>query len=429
MMKKEKFNKRLFNEFKKIFFPFYKSKEINKIFNILEKDEPNNLITAMFVGGCVRKFILNEKIDDIDIATIFTPEEIKKKFIGTDVKVIETGIKHGTITLMLNDKKFELTTLRKDLKTDGRHADVLFTENWFEDSKRRDFTINAIYLDRKGNFFDPQHGIEDLENKIVKFIGDPHKRIQEDYLRIIRFVRFSIIYSKNILEKSSIDGIKLNLNGIKNLSKERIFSELIKIFKLKNFENILEHNELKTIFLMIFPEFKYLERLKEIKLVNSLELKKNNIYLILSILLIDETNNHEYFCHKYKVSNEIRDKLNMISVILYKYKINKDFIRKDLKKNIYFLGKNNIKNFIFFLFFANQKMSEREFLKIYKDIDNVQIPDFPFNGYYLKEKGISEGKKIGLILKKLENEWLNNNYELSEKNALDIIEKNNNQTY
>ena len=180
---------------------------------------------------------------------------------------------------------------------------------------------------------------------------------------------------------------------------------------------------------MIFPEFKYLERLKEIKLVNSMELKKNNIYLILSILLIDETNNHEYFCHKYKVSNEIKDKLNMISIILYKYKINKDFIRKDLKKNIYFLGKKNIKNFIYFLFFADQKMSEREFLKIYKDIDNVQIPDFPFNGYYLKKKGISEGKKIGLILKKLENEWLNNNYELSEKNALDIIEKNNNQTY
>ena len=429
MMKKENFNKSLFIKFKKVFFPFYKSKEINKIFNILEKDKPGNLRTAMFVGGCVRNFILNEKIDDIDIATVFTPEEIKKKFKDTDVKVIETGIEHGTITLILNEKKFELTTLRKDLNTDGRHADVLFTENWFEDSQRRDFTINAIYLDRKGNFFDPQHGIEDLGNNLVKFIGNPHKRIEEDYLRIIRFVRFSMTYSKNIFEKSSIEAIKLNLNGIKNLSKERIFSELIKIFKLKNFADILEHGELKTIFLMLFPEFKYLERLEKIKLVNNLEFKVNNIYLILSILLIDDTNNHEYFCHKYKVSNEIKEKLNLISVIFHKYKLNKDFIKKDLKKNIYLLGKNNIKNFIFFLFISNKKMSKTEFLKIFKDIANVQIPNFPFNGYYLKKKGISEGKKMGLILKKLENEWLNNNYELSEKNALIIIEKNNNQTY
>ena len=144
---------------KNFFFAFYKSKEIKKIFDILEKNQPKDKKIVMFVGGCVRNFILNQKIDDIDIATIFTPQEIKKKFENTEIKTIDTGIEHGSITIVLNKSKFEITTLRKDIKTDGRHAEIIYTDDWKEDSSRRDFTFNAIYLDRKGNFFDPQNKI------------------------------------------------------------------------------------------------------------------------------------------------------------------------------------------------------------------------------------------------------------------------------
>ena len=179
-------NNNLIQKIKKIFFPFYKSKEISEIFNILETKQPKEKKVAMFVGGCVRKYISGEEIDDIDIATIFSPKEIKEKFKNTKVEIIDTGTDHGSVTLLLNKSKFEITTLRKDIKTDGRHAEVSFTDDWQIDSERRDFTINAIYLDRKGNIFDPQLGKKDLENKVVKFIGDPGERIKEDYLRILK---------------------------------------------------------------------------------------------------------------------------------------------------------------------------------------------------------------------------------------------------
>ena len=165
-------------------FPFYKSKNIKKIFKILnkyKKSDKDNV--AMFVGGCVRKYLTNEVVDDIDIATSLSPSQIIKIFKLSDIKVIETGIKHGTLTLVSESKKFEITTLRKDIKTFGRHADVAFTEDWRADSERRDFTINSIYLDDKGKIYDPQNGVNDLNLKVIRFIGDPKK---EDSRRLFK---------------------------------------------------------------------------------------------------------------------------------------------------------------------------------------------------------------------------------------------------
>ena len=138
--------------------------KLKGLFGILEQ-EPKNKKVAMFVGGCVRNYILKNVIDDLDLATIFTPEEIKAKFKNTSLKVIETGFEHGSVTVLLNNYKFELTTLRRDVSTDGRHAEVKFTDDWKEDSNRRDFTINAIYLDKNGKLL-----IHNLEKKICKIM-------------------------------------------------------------------------------------------------------------------------------------------------------------------------------------------------------------------------------------------------------------------
>ena len=146
----------------------------------------------MFVGGCVRKYLLKEDVDDVDIATTLTPDEIIKKFENTEIKVKKTGIEHGTLTLVLGKKKFEVTTLRKDLSTDGRHADIEFTENWKKDSERRDFTINSIYLDEKGKIYDPQR-FRDLKNNKVKFIGNA--RLQNKRRLFKNFKIFKIFYS------------------------------------------------------------------------------------------------------------------------------------------------------------------------------------------------------------------------------------------
>ena len=405
-MKKESYNFNSFLSFlKKKFFPFYKDKEIKKIFRTLEKNEVPKKDIAMFVGGCVRKYLSGSRIDDIDIACILTPQKIKEKFEGSNFKIIDTGIKHGTITL-LGKKKYEITTLRKDIKTDGRHAVIEYTDDWKEDSNRRDFTFNAIYLKKNGEIFDPQSGVLDLKNKIVKFIGDPSKRIEEDFLRIIRFLRFSLYYDSQI-DSQTIKIIKLHLDGIKNLSKERILLELDKILELENFIKILKNKDLKEIFALIFPELKYLDRLEKIKKIDDqISIDKD---IILSTILIDQSSNHEYFCHKYKTSNLMKNKLNLIAKYFFTACEDKSFFEQNIKANTYFLGKNFLINLIIILYFSN-KIKYQVVLKKIDEIKRLKIPKFNYDGKYLLKKGFKEGKNLGIILEKLEKKWANNNF-------------------
>jgi poly(A) polymerase len=415
-MDKSSKNLNFYERIKKIFFPFYRSEDVKNLFRILEKNKSKDNQVAMFVGGCVRKFLNNENIDDIDIATIFSPEEIKEKFKDSNFKIIDTGIEHGSITAIINSNKFEITTLRQDVKTDGRHAEISFTDNWKRDSERRDFTINAIYMDIKGRIYDPQNGKEDLKNNKINFIGDPSKRIEEDYLRIVRYLRFCVQYNINYSDPDTINSIKLNLNKIKNLSKERILSELYKIFKLENIKILLENEEIKNIFLLIFPEFKYLERLKK-------NIFLDNSELIFSVLLVGEKDNYEYFCHKYKVSNNLKKSLFFISDNYIKYKKEKNFLKKNLKRNIYNQGKENIKLLIKFIYFAELKFNSKLLSNLLSEIDKIKIPTFPFNGQFLKEQGLVEGKEIGFILKELEKEWLDKDFNLKNNEAISIVNK------
>jgi len=416
-------NINFFHKIKKILFPFYKSKDIQKLFDILEKNKGKNNQVAMFVGGCVRKFLTNENIDDIDIASIFTPEQIKEKFLDSNFKVVETGVEHGSVVVIINSKKFEITTLREDVKTDGRHADVLFTNDWQQDSKRRDFTINAIYMDRRGKIYDPQNGSYDLKKNKVKFIGNAASRIEEDYLRIIRFIRFCIHYGCILSDPLTIEAIKLNLNGIKNLSQERILSELYKMFKLKNISNISKNKDLKNIFLVAFPEFKYLDRLENFTHLEIKNILPQTPEVIFSILLVDEKDNFEYFCHKYKVSNKLKKELSFFASNYTKIRNEKNYLKKDLKKNIYNLGKINIKKLIGFLYCVEKNFSIISLKKVIIEIDKIEIPKFPYTGQFIINKGLEDGKKIGFALKVLEKEWLGSNFNLKEKDAILIINK------
>ncbi len=407
----------LFN-IKSFIFPFYKNKDLKFIFKKLQEGIPKHKVAARFVGGCVRKHLLNEPIGDIDVATILTIDQIKERLKDTNLKVIDTGVKHGTVTIVSDKHKVELTTLRKDIKTDGRHAEVEFTDDWKQDSERRDFTINAIYLDINGKIFDPQSGITDLKNNNVKFIGDPQKRIEEDYLRIIRYLRFKLMYAVNV-DPSTSDAIKQNLDGIKKISKERILVELLKILDLKNFFKINEDNNLKEIFSMIFPEIIYLNRLDRLKKIYSeSELNKE---ILLAVLLIDEKENHEYFIHKYNVSNKIKDSLRKFNKDLSKLKYDKDYFKKDLIKNIYTNGKNHLMALNLINFSIHSKVRVEDFSENLKKLLKIKVPIFPIDGEYLKQRGIQEGHHLGVILKALEKEWINNNFQISDKRIKEII--------
>ena len=403
---------------KSTFFPFYKNKELRFILKKLEEGYAEDKTVVRFVGGCVRKYLSGEKIDDIDAATILTTDQIKEKLKNTDLKIIDTGIKHGTVTVLSDTKKIELTTLRKDVKTDGRHAEIEYTDDWQLDSERRDFTMNAIYMDINGKIFDPQNGIVDLKNKNVKFIGDPQKRIEEDYLRIIRFIRFKVMYDIQ-LEKTTIEAIKHNLTGIKKISKERILDELLKILELKSFLKINESDHLKEIFLMIFPEFLYLNRLERLKKI----CKYSNINkdLLLAVLLIDDKNNDEYFSHKYNVSSKIKETLKKLSSNLIEVKKNKNFFGKDLIRNVYFYGKEHLINLNIINFSINPKIKIDEFSKILNLVLKSNVPKLHVNGDYLKRNGMKEGESLGKVLKKIESEWANNNFEISNERIKDLI--------
>ena len=411
------------NKIKRNLFPFYKNKDIKFVFNKIQEGFSADKVTARFVGGCVRKYLTNDKIDDIDIATILTAEEIKEKFKDTKFKVVETGIKHGTVTLVSKDLRLELTTLRKDVETDGRHAEVEYIDDWQLDSERRDFTINAIYLDINGKIFDPQMGTVDLKNNIVKFIGDPQRRIEEDYLRIIRFIRFKIMYDGKIEPTTNI-AIKQNLNGIKKISKERILIELYKILDLKNFLNLNENSFLKEIFCLIFPEFENLGRLNRlIKICNYSQINKE---FLLAALLIDDKNSQDYFSHKYNISNNIKESLNLLAKNFNFLKENKNFFIKDLEKNIYLYDKNHLINLNILNFVINSKFKFKEFSENLNRILKSKTHHFPFDGKYLLENGMKQGSLIGKVLKEIEEEWIKNSFKISNERVREIIQLNSN---
>ena len=205
-------------KYKKNFKNLISNKETQKLFSLFNSFSKDSELR--FVGGCLRKIIKDEKVIDIDLSTNLKPSNVVELLKKNKINFHETGIDHGTITAVINSKIFEITTLRKDISTDGRHAKVDFTDKWLEDASRRDFTINAIYSDFDGNLFDPFNGKIDLNNGLIKFIGDPAKRIKEDYLRILRYIRFFVEYSKNHHDKITFKTIKQNLGGLKKISKE-----------------------------------------------------------------------------------------------------------------------------------------------------------------------------------------------------------------
>jgi len=389
-------------------------KEAQLIFSYLNKAGEESRIR--FVGGCVRKACSGEIIDDIDLATILKPDEIKKILNEKEgIKVIDTGISHGTITVILNKKKFEITTLRKDVLTDGRHANVEFTTNWEEDASRRDFTINSIYSDIEGRIFNPMNGLHDLQKGLVKFIGSPDKRIQEDYLRILRYFRFFIQYSKAEYDQNIIKSIKRHINGLNKISNERIFDELKKIFLLKKSYSLFLNNSSKEIFLNIFPQIKYYKRLKVINNLNIFLKDKFDIILILGALILDQSNNYEYFCHKYKTSNNIKNRFKNISINFESLKNKKFYSEQNIKKLIYLSNKDYVKDLLLFSLCVNEKIKVSDIEQLLNFVNIYKALKFPITGDYLKEYGYETGQMLGKKLKSLEQKWIDNDFILDKE--------------
>lgn len=188
-------------------------------------------IGARFVGGCVRNTLLDIPVGDIDIAVDKPPEIVARALEAADLKVVPTGIKHGTLTAIVRGRVFELTTLRRDVETDGRRAVVAFTDDWLTDAERRDFTFNALYADADGTLYDPFEGRSDLAAGKVRFIGDPDRRIAEDRLRVLRFFRFHAWYGRPPLDGAGLEACRRNAAVLGGLSGERVAKELLRLLE------------------------------------------------------------------------------------------------------------------------------------------------------------------------------------------------------
>ena len=392
---------------------------VKKIFEAINSHSSESEIR--YVGGCLRKIFNNEKVDDIDLATNLNPIEVSEILKKNKINFYESGIEHGTITAILDDHKFEITSLREDIFTDGRHAKVKFSKDWKKDAARRDFTINSIYADLDGNIFDPHNGKKDIEMGQVKFIGDPEKRIKEDYLRILRYLRFFLNYSKQPHKEEIIKTIKINISGISIISKERLLDELKKLLKSNQLEKLSKDKFSIELILLIFPELKNIK-----SVINSIKVKKEffvelDFIFILFLMIIDGTDNLEYFLYKYNISKKDQKRAYAINNFYNEKEGIKTLNEANLNKVLYYNGKQAVLDILNFKIIKSKKFDKKmlSLLELYK---NKITPSLPVGADLLMTRyKIPEGRQLGSMLKLIEEEWVRNNFEITEKQIDNIV--------
>jgi len=422
----------MFNLLNKIFYSSKNLNVVNSKFSILKKETNIEKIfkaienysqeaELRYVGGCIRKILSNEKVEDIDLATNIEPIKVKDALQKNGINFYETGITHGTITASIENEKYEITSLRSDVSTDGRHAKVQFTNNWRQDAERRDFTINSIYSDINGNLFDPFDGKKDLEEGKIIFVGDAEKRIKEDYLRILRYIRFFSNYSKfnHDLELKKV--IKKNIKGISNVSSERLLDEYKKIFNSNSIKKLCEDDFSFEVIKLIFPQFKNLQILKKLNNFGRDSLKNVDFCFLLSLLVVDDTDNLDYFVYKFNISKKYQKRFLIIKDFFYNKGENQKINTQNLWKVLYKYGKESLKDILNYKLFISKKI-DKKIVDHLKFFDSKSAPIFPINGEELMKKfDIPQGKKVGENLKLIEDYWINNNFKISDKELEKIV--------
>ena len=391
----------------------------NRIFEALNTYSESSEVR--YVGGCVRKVIKKQIVDDIDLATNLKPSEVCDALKKKEINFYETGIDHGTITAIIDKYKYEITSLRKDVSTDGRHAKVEFSSDWKEDAARRDFSINSIYSDKDGNLFDPYDGKKDLESGNINFIGDAENRIKEDYLRILRYVRFFINYSNQSHNPKIIKIIKKNIGGVSRLSSERLLDEFKKLTRSNEFLKIFKDEISLDLIKIIFPQLKNVENFKKLNSYAFDNLSKIDFIFLVSLMIVDGTDNTDYFIYKFNLSKKDKKRLKSID-FFYKENVSiKKFTEKNFNKIFYFNGKQTVLDIINFKLFTSIKV-EKKLLKLIETYKDQIIPTLPIGANMLMTKyNIPEGKILGSKLKLIEETWVQNSFQISEKQIQKIV--------
>lgn len=383
--------------------------------------------SSRLVGGCVRDAIIGKPNSDIDIATSLLPEQVMQILSRYEINVVATGLKFGTVTAFLQTEKFEITTLRKDLACDGRHAEVAFTDSFMEDASRRDFTINALsYCPFEEKIYDYFKGIKDLEQKNVVFIGQAMDRIKEDYLRILRFFRFSCHYAKQ-LNPEGLKACTALKDNLTTLSKERIKAEMDKLLQSDNSPNILHTMFSREILQLLYP----------IQQLDSNLLKKAINFMNSDLLLLSDATTTLQLSLAGRYAALFNSLSNLKTSALINLKFSKaeaiqiidiiNFISKLaeanklslLLKEIWF-ERNNYLDYLA-VAVACKKLKINQAQNFIKQYNNLARPKCPITGHDILKLGIS-GKNLGLDLTRLKLLWIESNFTLTKNQLLKMLE-------
>ncbi|MFP3020053.1 MAG: CCA tRNA nucleotidyltransferase [Wolbachia sp.] len=360
---------------------------------------------ARLVGGCVRDSILQRDVHDIDLATNLLPNQTIKALKLRNIKTIPTGLKHGTITAVLNQRSFEITTLRHDVKCDGRHAKVEFTNNWQADASRRDFTFNALYADKHGHIYDYFGGIEDLKARRLNFIGNAEDRIEEDYLRILRAFRFHAKICVGDLSDEILSVCKKHSHMIQNLSGERIRDEILKLLECNDPFPTLKSMQESDVLQKIIPKEVKCEILSSALLINTDALVK--LALLLRTTKNDRLSLGEYISKFLRLSNKQKKKL----LFLLSNDIKTELSEKEQKKYISLFGRE-----LYCDLMRICGVESGENVDEYISFANTfNIPKFPLSGDDLISIGHQPGKSLGRNLELLKQHWEDSSYTLTKE--------------
>lgn len=362
---------------------------------------------VLFVGVCVRNALLGHAVDDIDMASKYKPDEVTKLLSRDGFKVVPTGIDHGTVTVVTSERHIEITTLRRDVETDGRRAVIAFTDQWEEDAQRRDFTMNTLLADHNGRIYDPTgEGLKDLDAGKVRFVGDPVTRIKEDVLRILRYFRFHGFYGAGVPDPEILGMFRDHTDLLKTLSAERVTQEFFKILTHDEPQEILE-----AIFKAgLYPELKVSgTALKTLGEICALQ-KRYGLRAVPPRL--------------YQMAGRDRKKLEGFSKTLLIPKLYmKDIAALDEALNIegihtgkgvkvalYKTGRNATAQALLFAL-ADDHVMHGFMAEALDLVQNWDIPTFPLNGQDLIEQGYEPGPELGRRLEALEQEWIENGFD------------------
>lgn len=372
---------------------------------------------ARAVGGAVRDTLLSRPVREVDIASTATPDEVMELGAQAGLKVVPTGIDHGTITVIAGDRPFEVTTLREDVETYGRHAKVAYTEDWMADARRRDFTINALYAEADGTLFDPLDGFADLIDRRVRFIGSPVERIREDYLRILRFFRFVAELDTQTIDADGLQACVRERAGLEHLAAERVHGELFRLLAgnaaVRALGAMFDHGLLVRV-LGGVPNLPRLERL--VMLDNTLS-RDPDPTLRLAALAVTVAEDAERLRIRLRLSR--REAARLEAGTGHREFIG-DMTGDAARAALYWTGESGFRDRVLLAWAADAGHGDGSAWRaLYTLPDRWEAPEFPLRGDDIAAMGVPEGPALGAILRGVEEEWIAGGFSADRETLLE----------